>query len=148
MSDICISHNELAIKGAKWLSKHDSNIIVPNCSEVALELSTPTNTGEIPDVIGWCYWTSVLLEIKVSRADFLKDFKKPFRKNQNLGVGELRYYLVPEGLINQKELPTNWGLLYLTKGNKIEIVKKAKPIDANLQAERSILLSLMRRKKD
>ena len=141
-----MGHTELTAIGAKWLKKHPENMIIPNCSIVAKELTTATSTGEIPDVIGWCNWISVLLEIKVSREDFKKDFKKVFRINEFLGIGELRYYLVPEGLINENEVPKNWGLLYYSE-NGIEIIKVATAADSNLQSERTILLSIIRRNK-
>ena len=51
-------HRELCEKGAKWLKKHHENVTVPNCSIVAVELSSPV-TKEIPDVIGWCSWCIV-----------------------------------------------------------------------------------------
>ena len=39
-------------------------------------------TGEVPDVIGWKgFCRSVLIECKVTRADFLADAAKPFRHN-------------------------------------------------------------------
>ena len=69
-------------------------------------------SGETPDVIGWkgrC--RSVLIECKVSRADFLADREKPFRKDPSLGMGCERFYLTPAGLIRPAELPGKWGLL-------------------------------------
>src|SRR5260370_33864014 len=68
--------------------------------------------GEMPDAIGWkkvCH--SVLVESKVSRADFLADRDKPFRLKPEIGVGCERYYLAPRGLIRPEELPAGWGLL-------------------------------------
>jgi len=137
-------HDKLTSLGAKWLKNHSKNIIVPNCNIIANDLRTYTSTGEIPDVIGWCSWASILIETKVSREDFKKDFKKIFRINEFLGVGDFRYYLVPEGLITQNEIPKNWGLLYHSK-NGIEIIKTATKAESNLGCERTILLSIMRR---
>jgi len=140
-----MTHKKLTDSGAKWLKKHSKNIIIPNCNIIANDLKTATNTGEIPDIIGWCSWASVLIETKVSREDFKADFKKVFRINEFLGVGEFRYYLVPDGLIAENEIPKNWGLLYHS-GNNIEIVKIATKAESNLDCERTILLSLLRRK--
>ena len=56
------------------------------------------------DAIGWkraCH--SVLVECKISRADFLADRDKPFRQKPEFGVGSERFYLVPEGLAPQKK---------------------------------------------
>jgi hypothetical protein len=69
-------------------------------------------SGEVPDVIGWkgrC--RSVLIECKVSRADFLADRNKPWRANPEGALGCERYYLAPAGLICAAELPPGWGLL-------------------------------------
>ncbi len=77
-------------------------------------------TGECPDVIGWRDGHSVLLEIKTSRADFLADRKKVFRKSPELGMGDARLFLAPRGVIGVADLPEGWGLL-VTDGKRIKI---------------------------
>lgn len=141
------SHNNLVEIAAKWLKKHKNNAVIPNCPYIAKDLTTNTYSGEIPDVIGWNYWTSVLIEVKVSRRDFLKDKKKEFRNKPELGMGEFRYYCCPEGIIKEEELPNNWGLLYLNENNKIETIKLANQVNSNLVCERTVLLSILRRNK-
>ncbi|MAX51433.1 MAG: hypothetical protein CMH22_05595 [Methylophaga sp.] len=139
-----MTHSEIVKISAKWLKKHNKNILVPNCPTVLSEFSSATVTGEIPDIIGFCSWASVLIEVKTSRSDFLADKKKKFRKNCELGVGEFRYFCCTENLISVRELPSNWGLLYLID-DKIEIIQKAVKQTANLNCERTLLLSLIRR---
>jgi len=80
-------HKQLTLQATKWLRKHVRNISIPNCPFIASEWLTYTLTGEMPDVIGWCNWTSVLIEVKVGRGDFLADAKKPFRKIAKEGMG-------------------------------------------------------------
>ena len=105
-------------------------------------------SGEMPDAIGWkkaCH--SVLVESKVSRADFLADRDKPFRKKPEIGVGCERYYLAPRGLIRIEELPTGWGLLEVC-GREIERVKtSAKNLRFKLgfENEMNLLLASLRR---
>ncbi len=71
-------------------------------------------TGEVPDVIAWKgFCKSVLVECKVSRADFLADAAKPFRLKPEEGMGSQRFYLAPAGTIGAHELPKHWGLLEL-----------------------------------
>lgn len=141
-----MTHEELVQKSAKWLKKHNQNAVVPNCSVIATELKTNTKTGEIPDVIGWNSSFSVLMEIKVSRSDFFKDFQKTFRVIPYKGLGQLRYYVCPFGLVELNEIPHSWGLITYDKG-EFTIDKKAiKQDQYNLQDERSILLSILRRK--
>jgi hypothetical protein len=102
----------------------------------------------MPDAIGWkkaCH--SVLVESKVSRADFLADRAKPFRLKAENGVGCERYYLAPRGLIRTDELPIGWGLLEVC-GREIERVKaSAKNLRsaAGFQSEMNLLLSSLRR---
>lgn len=67
---------------------------------------------EIPDAIGWRWDDSVLIECKVSRADFLRDKKKAFRKEGEKSLGKYRFYLCPPGVILPADLPPRWGLLY------------------------------------
>ena len=88
-----------------------------------------------------------MIEVKVGRGDFLRDKKKSFRINPQEGVGEFRYYLCPTGLIKGVELPENWGLLYYNEKGKIEVIKVAERQHANLLAERTMLLSMIRRLK-
>jgi hypothetical protein len=82
--------------------------------------------GEHPDAIGWrrspLDGGSILVEVKVSRPDFLADARKPHRAEPALGVGRYRYYLCPEGLIAPEELPPRWGLLYATGRRSVRAV--------------------------
>lgn len=48
---------------------------------------------------------TILLEAKISRSDFMKDKSKDFRNNPGLGVGLLRYYITPKGLLTLDDLP-------------------------------------------
>lgn len=72
---------------------------------------------ERPDAILFKTLESFLIETKISRADFLRDFKKPFRA-KGRGIGKYRYFACPTGLIKPEELPEKWGLIYVEPGNK------------------------------
>lgn len=51
----------------------------------------------------------VIAEIKVHRADFLKEMKtKKYEKA--IPFADKLYYVAPRGMIKPKELPENWGL--------------------------------------
>jgi hypothetical protein len=76
----------------------------------------------MPDAIGWkraCH--SVLIECKVTRADFLADRAKPFRLKPESGVGGERFYLTPACLLRREELPAGWGLLEI-RGHRVEMI--------------------------
>lgn len=83
------------------------------------------------------------MRIKIKGIYFLQDCKKHFRKTCANGVGEFRYYLCPEGLIKETEIPEKWGLLYQTK-EEIIIIKKGEKQETNLLAERNMLTSYIR----
>jgi len=69
-------------------------------------------SGEVPDAIGWKRaHHSVVVECKISRADFLADREKQFRQKAETAVGCERFYLTPVGLLGVGELPAGWGLL-------------------------------------
>jgi len=106
-------------------------------------------TGEVPDVIAWKgFCRSVLVECKVSRADFLADAAKPFRKNPEEGLGCERFYLAPAGVIGKEDLPRHWGLLELRK-REIHLVAKPGRVDLRspvaLMKEMNLLLASLRR---
>lgn len=140
-----MTHDKLVCISGKWLKKHSQNARIPNCRLVRTELKTVID--EIPDVIGWCSSCSIMIEVKVSRSDFLKDAKKPFRTKSESGIGEYRYYCCPQGLIRPHDIPEKWGLLWYNGSNELEIVKDAIAQNANVINERAILLSIIRRSK-
>lgn len=133
-------HRDLCLLAGKWLRRSRFN--GPYCPYVAVELVTATQ--ENPDVFGWNYWATVLIEVKVSRSDFLADAKKTFRQNPEEGVGAFRYYCSPSGIIREEDLPENWGLLW-QEGDKIIIIKEASRQQPNAQTEVALLSSIMRR---
>lgn len=139
-----MTHLDLCIRAEKWLRKHDENILVPNCKIIARELVTISQ--ETPDIVGWGSNLSVLIEVKASRSDFLKDWKKRSRMNPDEGIGQYRYYFCEENVIRENDLPDEyWGLIYLRENNSIKIAVPAKKRNSNLLAERTVLLSIIRR---
>jgi len=105
-------------------------------------------SGEMPDAIGWkraC--RSVLVECKVSRADFLADRAKPWRQQPETGVGSERYYLAPRGVIGVDELPNRWGLLEVCGRDIEKIRRSAKNLRSTLgfEYEMNLLLASLRR---
>jgi hypothetical protein len=113
------------------------------CPVVIAELRTQCT--EIPDVLGFHgLGSTVLIECKVSRADFLADKDKWFRAREEKGVGDHRYYAAPAGMLSPEELPDGWGLLEVT-GGTVRRVRKAEFMEANKRAEVAMLMSAMRR---
>jgi hypothetical protein len=140
-----MTHKEIVQKTAKYLKRHERNIVLPNCPYVYTELVCVNNTGEIPDIIGFNYCISIMIEVKTTRTDFLNDKKKRARQNNNEGMGQMKLYCCPENMIRPEEIPTDWGLLYITDKGKITMIQTPKRHDANIITERSLLLSVIRR---
>lgn len=103
-----MTHQELVESGYRWL--------LSKCSFAIKDLVT--HNREVPDVIGFNSNGSFVLEAKASRADFLADKKKPFRINPEDGMGDWRFFIAPQGLINKDELPELWGLIEVNKRGK------------------------------
>ena len=80
----------------------------------------------------------------MSRSDFFKDQKKPFRTDGN-GMGQKRFFLCTENLIKENELPHGWGLLYVDDKMKVKEVKDSDTFELTLpalKAERQALVNI------
>jgi hypothetical protein len=136
-----VDHAFLVARACEWLrTKYRCGVILSEqyCA-----------TGEVPDAIGWkgkCH--SVVIECKVSRADFLTDKSKPFRSRPEEGLGCERFYLAPAGIIKPEELPTGWGLLeWSQRCVKVahKASKKSLRSELGLMKEMNLLLASLRR---
>ena len=134
-----VTHAQLVKRAVEWLRAYACGIVLSEQACVS---------GEMPDAIGWkrgCH--SVLVECKVSRADFLADRAKPFRQKGEQGLGCERFYLTPRSLLAPAELPTGWGLLEC-HGRRAEIVRPSRKnlrSDIGLRHEMNLLLASLRR---
>jgi hypothetical protein len=138
-ANACSEHRRLCIKAGKWL-KNNKDRSAPRSSYVVVEPVAAAE--EIPDVLGWSYCTCIVIEVKTSRSDFLADKKKLSRKIPSKGLGEYRYYCCPEGLIKERELPKDWGLIYEVDG-RLKVIRKAERQEACI-SERAIVSSILR----
>jgi len=135
-----ISHKELVDKAFHYL----------RLSYTVVFRERVDSTSENPDAIGFKRGFSCLIECKASRADFLLDKEKLFRKRPQDGMGYERYFMAPIGLLEPSEMPDGWGLLEVG-----EVARKYRPVtmahdserffERNLQAEVAYLTSSIRR---
>jgi hypothetical protein len=58
-------------------------------------------------------FTSIALEIKVSRGDFLKELKHPEKRQAALQLSSLFYFVTPEHMVGPAEMPEEVGLLWV-----------------------------------
>lgn len=146
MLNVKTEHDALCLRAEHWLNSQGCKIVIRDpfrCS---------TNK-EQPDAIGWRKFTSIMIEVKTSRSDFLSDKRKTFRKRPSYGMGDWRFYLCPPHLIEIDDLPKGWGLLWATpktirKIHGVPPNKKwlsNKPFTGNKNNETCMLTSAMRR---
>jgi hypothetical protein len=139
-------HDELCRRATKYMSSNGFGVVFDD------RFQPLTPNGEMPDAMGFRSNTSCLIEVKVSRSDFLVDKKKKFRQFPTLGMGDWRFYLCPDGLIKPEELPVGWGLLY-AKPKTIKVVCgwpsntrwSECPFKSNKKAELAYMYSALRR---
>jgi len=134
-----MTHAQLVQKAVAWLRSYRCGVVL---SEQAC------TSGEVPDAIGWkraCH--SVVVECKVSRADYLCDHNKPWRVNPKTGVGCERFYMVAAGLVKPEELPDGWGLLEYQKRGVVMTKPSAKDMRTatGFRYEMNLLLASVRR---
>ena len=138
-----ISHSTLVRRAERWLLNQ-------GCAFALTELVVIISPGEIPDAIGWNGSTStILVECKISRADFLADQKKSIRRDPIWGLGRYRYYLCPKGMLQAEEMPEGWGLLWAYP-KQVRKIKESEYFEdtewqAGLKNEIKMLISVIRR---
>lgn len=142
-------HNELCLLAQRFLTNNGFSVAFHD------QLKAATGSGEEPDAMGFRNGASCLIEVKVTRSDFLSDHKKRFRTEPSLGMGDWRFYLSPPEVITIDDLPAGWGLLH-AKNNRINKVSgwpantqwlNSKPFVSNKQSECDYLYSALRRIK-
>jgi len=134
-----MTHAQLVEKAVRWLRWYRCGVVLSEQACIS---------GEMPDAIGWkraCH--SVLVECKVTRADFFADRDKPFRLKPERGVGCERFYLTLPSLIKVEELPAGWGLLEYQRGRIETVRESAKNLRtaAGFRSEMNLLLASLRR---
>jgi hypothetical protein len=111
-----MTHGKLVEMAESWLRRQRCGVVLSEqgCS-----------SGEMPDAIGWKGKNhSIVVECKMSRADFLAERGKPWRQNAEIALGCERYYAAPKGMLKVAELPEGWGLLEAS-GRTLTVVKKS-----------------------
>lgn len=144
------THKNLCKIAEKWLGKRKKqNILYPTFPLHVSEMVC-VEVSETPDAIGWNYWSSCVVEVKVSKSDFWADQKKTFRKDGS-GMGTFRYYLCPENLIAENELPEGWGLIYVSSNGKTKEIKNSERFPLSKESycnEKNYLFSICNRLKN
>lgn len=160
-----LTHANLCGVAVRWL-KRPNGAGGHGCHVAVSECRAEMN-GEVPDAIGFrAGWQdgSVVVEVKVSRADFLADKGKPHRR-EGAGMGTWRYYMAPAGLLKIEDLPPRWGLLEVNSRGHVKSLAgpsahlpQRRAFDAaltefkhpvsDIERERALLVRLLRRLGD
>lgn len=112
---IQMTHSDLVTIGARYLRYQN------NCSIVIEE---PASAYFVkPDVMGFQMYSSFMIEVKISRSDFLADKRK---KHAGDVIANRNYYLVPTGLIAPEDIKNGYGLIYApnNRWQDLEVVKE------------------------
>lgn len=121
-----MTHAELVQIAARWLKKKQ------RCGVVFREHYV---FNEIPDALGYRGAYSICVECKTSRSDFLRDLRKPSRRNYASRPALNCYYLSPQPVsgevvvIPPARLPDGWGLLNVTASGRVVVIQKPKQAD-------------------
>lgn len=140
-------HYNLCQKGAKWLrSRKNREYCETPWKYIAVELCV--NGCENPDIWAFNGWSTIVVEVKISRADYLNDKKKYWHLpgNEECLAGNFRYYLTPKGLLKEKDLPEGVGLLEWD-GKHVCRTIQAKRRRVSNHADGIIIASLLRREQ-
>ena len=132
-----LTHKQAVRRIGNWLKNSRS------CGIVVTELATACH--ETPDALGFHgMGESILVECKVSRSDFLADRTKSFRAMPESGMGDVRYFAAPPGIIKPDDDLGDWGLLEIRE-HQIKELRPAKPQPAGKRSEVKLLMSVLRR---
>ena len=131
-----LSHTDLVDRAERWLRG------TKQCKPVFIEVgSGAMEACEFPDAMGFGPHSSIVVECKSSRSDFLSDKRKPHREYPDLAMGNARYYMCEPSVINESELIRNgMGLLYVYR-RKVKVIKESRFFQSNLNAERRYMRS-------
>jgi len=92
---------------------------------VLVEYPSPPVLNWMPDLIGWkldigfggtYVLNSYIIDVCANLKEFRKDSTNKALAKSNLGQN--RYYLTPDGLVQKADLPEGWGLIYYNTKTK------------------------------
>lgn len=102
--------------------KHAEDVFVPECKDGPTQLMGHLRLDAWAMRKSWSNPTTYGYEVKVSRADFLRDDKW----HAYLNLCSQFFFVCPHGLISAAELPPEAGLLWVSQtGSRLFVKKKA-----------------------
>lgn len=119
----------------RWVESHAYDCVIPNffVGGYEMDLFVLKKSGIL-----------VEYEIKITRSDFFNDFKKGTKHQRMIEKtcsANNFYFVVPEGLVSETEVPSYAGLIYFKSG-RLWYVKGAERIHKNKYPGRELLHKL------
>jgi hypothetical protein len=144
-TDLCIKTLNVFMGRLTTPTDEDVRAVLGGCYVGGTEM---TVTREQPDVFAvTADGISQNAEIKVSRADFLCDFKKSHRmyalEGLTPGIGNYRWFATLPGVIWPEDDLHGWGWLELIK-NKLIIRRLSRRFKSDAEAEKALMVRLVR----
>lgn len=114
------------------------------------EVTAPGHSGRRADAVHIGLWASrgagivEVCELKVSRADWLKELKEPKKAEAWWPYCHIFWLVVPhEGIVKDGELPKGWGLMMPgTRGRRFRVL--VKPEEREAQITPGLLITLLK----
>lgn len=103
------------------------------------------------DAIAMCLWASrglnlIGFEVKVSRGDWLKEFKKPSKAEAIADYCDEWYLVIgDESILRFGELPADWGLMVPHTKTELKIVRESKRNVKPKPVDKFIMAAILRR---
>ncbi len=63
----------------------------------------------------------IVLEVKASRDDFLKEIRDPLKREPGMKIGTEFLYVIPRGMVDKSEIPDGCGFLEVQKGGSARL---------------------------
>lgn len=74
---------------------------------------------------GRVFHKRVAYEIKVTRADFRSEMRKPEKRAGAMALSHQFFFATPPGLVKRDEIPADCGLVEVTAGGEVKVIKRA-----------------------
>lgn len=152
-----MTHDELCLLGMKWLRRKgrsrdwhemradpEGALKVQYCCGCMIAAVEVQCGSERADVFGVsCTGHTELVEVKVSRGDFLRDGHKFQRLHRGCGVGRARWYLTPPDVIRDGDDLRGFGhVVVMPRG--LKVLQWSRYFDPNPVYEMQAMVQLLR----
>lgn len=87
----------------------------------------------------------ICYEIKVSRADFLNEIKKPHKRRYGLMMSNEFYFVAPKGLLKPSDIPIECGLMEYDESHDQLRISIPAPYRESLRPNWNMVVALLRR---